>query len=185
MVLEISGHGVPWLLIPILFFFFDSDLTDEHAWLLVNFYGGQLLDLVYVSVMKTTVRRARPRYNQGELHMTIQTVDQFSFPSGHATRVIYVSAFVFYMAFELRIQGFLLSPLVLGLIAVWSVFVAYSRVALGRHHVLDIVGGIFVGLLNMTTVLYLWISEETITHWRHALFSKAQFATTRFIQALA
>lgn len=65
-------------------------------------------------------------------------VDQYSFPSGHCTRVFMLAA---------------LAPLVLpdssGPIPdralIWAVAVGVSRVVMGRHHILDVLAGAVVG----------------------------------------
>ena len=48
-----------------------------------------IVDLVVVAVVKSAVRRRRPQLYQDTLY-TVQAIDKFSFPSGHATRAVMV-----------------------------------------------------------------------------------------------
>ena len=65
--------------------------------------------------------------------------DKHSFPSGHATRAIYVAFFV---------HLFFKNPLLTSLVTLWSLSVVISRVLLGRHHLFDIVCGVLIGYLE-------------------------------------
>ena len=80
------------------------------------------------------------------------SVDKFSFPSGHATRAI-VLFLVFACLYPL--PTFLVLP-----IGVWSLAVSASRVLLGRHHVLDVVGGVAIGIAEYLVLSMTWMGEE-------------------------
>ncbi len=112
-----------------------------------------ILDLVVVVLVKAVVQRKRPDHNNMDMFATV-SVDKFSFPSGHTTRA--ASVVCFFLAF------FVTSPLWRFLIITWAVSVSISRIMLGRHHVLDVVGGVIIGVLQYIMFLqYLWISSET------------------------
>lgn len=80
------------------------------------------------------------------------SVDKFSFPSGHATRACYIAHFFS--------SVFVISPL-LGLpLIMWASAVCISRILLHRHHILDVVVGAAIGVLESVFISYMWISEE-------------------------
>ncbi|KAI1236537.1 hypothetical protein IHE44_0014787 [Lamprotornis superbus] len=70
-VIEVSGHGIPWLL--------------------GTFYG--LCQSDSSAAREGLVRRPRPTHNKMDMFVTI-SVDKYSFPSGHATRAALVCRFV-------------------------------------------------------------------------------------------
>ena len=81
------------------------------------------------------------------------SVDKMSFPSGHATRAVALAAFFTYL--------YPLPLIVCVAVGVWAAAVAVSRVLLGRHHVLDVVGGVAVGVVDAVLVSLFYIGEET------------------------
>ncbi|OMP11969.1 Phosphatidic acid phosphatase type 2/haloperoxidase [Corchorus olitorius] len=82
--------------------------------------------------------------------------DSFSFPSGHASRVLFLAS-LFHLILQnddgivsdfiqrwIKFEpGFVL----LG-IWVWAIVTATSRVLLGRHFLFDVLAGAFVGVLE-------------------------------------
>ncbi|KAM5572845.1 putative lipid phosphate phosphatase beta [Rosa sericea] len=125
---------------------------------------GLLLDLALIGLIKFTVRRARPVYNKN-MNVAV-SVDHFSFPSGHASRVCFVAA-LFYLsaaaladallhlrstspAFERWIvadQVKAVSVLV-SVVWAWAAATSISRILLGRHFVSDVFAGACLGVLE-------------------------------------
>lgn len=64
----------------------------------------------------------------------------FSFPSGHASRAVFV-AYFFTNLFTLPL---LFIPIVLA----WATAVCLSRLLLNRHHILDVLSGVALGLFE-------------------------------------
>ncbi|KAK2143590.1 hypothetical protein LSH36_829g00107 [Paralvinella palmiformis] len=150
-VLEISCHGIPWLIGTVI-----AILLTHRPWLheaLMNLFTALLFDLLVVFILKVTIRRRRPEHNIMDMFATL-AADKFAFPSGHATRAAMVTCYMF-----------ALIPLSLGLsilVITWSSLVIISRVMLGRHHVSDIVFGMLIGTLQYYIVIhYLWMGSET------------------------
>ncbi|KAM0934343.1 putative phosphatidate phosphatase [Dioscorea sansibarensis] len=84
--LEISGDGRLWfpLLLSLL------PLTPSSP-LPTALLLGSLLDLLLIGLLKHLIRRPRPVYNKG---MSLAfAVDQWSFPSGHSSRVLFLASF--------------------------------------------------------------------------------------------
>lgn len=149
--LEISCHGLIWLVacVALLYFGFSS-----YLWM--NMLVLQVLDIVLIATIKAFVRRQRPALNQDDMFFT-RGPDKFSFPSGHASRGFAV-AFFFSCLYPL-------GAVVNAPIAVWALLVAISRVCLARHHILDVVGGLFVALLEYSIMTLIWLSEERAQQW--------------------
>lgn len=162
LLLELSGHGVPWLIIPILVFLLKSSLSPTSAALLLNFLALTVVDLAVIGLLKPAFHRKRPAYNTGIGHVTIHAVDQFSFPSGHATRAGFLATFVCYVRWkhEKGLHPFIDTNLFTALVFVWAIAVCASRVALGRHHVLDVICGALVGASYVFWWNPLWISDD-------------------------
>ena len=118
----------------------------------INLLLGLIIDIVIVAVTKAFTRRRRPAYNIDDQHATFKSVDKFSFPSGHATRAVMLAVFFSF-----------LSPLPLLLwipVILWSLAVSVSRVVLGRHHILDVVAGVLIGLVEAVILSMVWRNEE-------------------------
>uniref|UniRef100_A0A8P0S7Z5 Polyisoprenoid diphosphate/phosphate phosphohydrolase PLPP6 n=2 Tax=Canis lupus familiaris TaxID=9615 RepID=A0A8P0S7Z5_CANLF len=148
-LLEISGHGIPWLL-GTLYCLLRSDSWAGRE-VLTNLLFALLLDLLLVALIKGLVRRRRPAHNQMDMFVTL-SVDKYSFPSGHATRAALVSRFILnhlVLAIPLRV-----------LVVLWAFIVGFSRVMLGRHNVTDVAFGFFLGYAQYSIVDYCWLSPH-------------------------
>ncbi|XP_034256022.1 phospholipid phosphatase 6-like [Thrips palmi] len=146
--LEISCHGIPWIAGWLAFIWLWN--SPSLYQMQVNFFIGLLLDVLVVAVVKAITRRRRPKGNRSDMFASM-SVDKFSFPSGHATRACYIAHFFS--------SAFVISPLRLPLI-LWSSAVCVSRILLHRHHILDVVAGAAIGVLESIFISYMWISEE-------------------------
>ncbi|KAH9421296.1 hypothetical protein DERP_013745 [Dermatophagoides pteronyssinus] len=133
-ILEYSCHGIPWLALITLFTFTTS---DNNFW--IELLIGLLIDIVYIALAKAFCRRRRPSYAPQAENAWI-TVDKLSFPSGHASRSIY-------LALILSKQF----PFLMIFIWPWAFAVTISRVLYGRHFFGDILAGIFIGYFNYVT----------------------------------
>ncbi|KAF5202249.1 Phosphatidic acid phosphatase (PAP2) family protein [Thalictrum thalictroides] len=158
--LEISGDGRFWFPIPIALFISLSSKSDHLRSLLIGLLIGSLLDLLFVGLIKFTIKRPRPVYNKG-MHLTV-AVDHWSFPSGHSSRVCFIASFLY-----LSLDSMVASWLQLGLnenewidskgnmvnyfvylVCLWSMLTSMSRVLLGRHFVFDVIAGACLGVFN-------------------------------------
>lgn len=169
ILLEVSGHGLIWIIWPIALLLLSPNMGAEKLSNLFHFYLVGILDLMVVGILKPVFRRKRPSYNGGLQHATIDAIDQFSFPSGHATRSVSVAAFVFYVVSKRpgTLPGWIENPIFLAFTFVWGVVCAASRVALGRHHVLDVLVGAFLGILYIFAVDAIWLPNESVVQlWK-------------------
>jgi undecaprenyl-diphosphatase len=122
-----------------IYFFYKKDITDALIYAV-----GMSSGLALVGIIKQITSVDRPGY--------IYAVEQtFSFPSGHtALSVIF-----------LLVTGYLYTigktnthkKLVLALALILSILIAASRLALGEHWIIDIIGGYLLGLFIATSVI--------------------------------
>ena len=144
--LEISCHGIPWLFISI------AGLYTSGAAFFLNLLIALILDIVVVAILKAFTRRRRPAYNVDDQFATVKMVDKFSFPSGHSTRAVMIATI---LCLVHPVHLILRLP-----VMVWAALVSVSRVVLGRHHVLDVVAGVVIGVLQALLMGILWRTEE-------------------------
>ncbi|XP_032382381.1 polyisoprenoid diphosphate/phosphate phosphohydrolase PLPP6 [Etheostoma spectabile] len=150
-LIEISGHGIPWLA-GTAYCMYKSDSAPGQE-VMLNLLMGLLLDLVLVGIVKAVVRRRRPAHNRMDMFATF-SVDRYSFPSGHATRAAMCGRFLLahlVLAAPLRV-----------LVLLWASLVGLSRVMLGRHNVTDVMFGFWMGYCQYNLVEMLWLSPQTL-----------------------
>ncbi|XP_063283587.1 polyisoprenoid diphosphate/phosphate phosphohydrolase PLPP6 [Pelobates fuscus] len=150
-LIEISGHGIPWI-VGTIYCLYKSDSYAGRE-VILNLLFALLLDLILVGIVKGIVRRRRPLQNRMDMFATF-SVDKYSFPSGHATRAAMVARFM--------LNHLVLAVPVRLLVMLWAFVVSLSRVMLGRHNVTDVVFGFIMGHMQYSLVEYLWISPNTL-----------------------
>lgn len=142
-----SNEGWVWvalspLFILLSFFYFDPASVAKVKYLYIMLF----VDILLTGGIKFLTKRTRPAYNKGGLFVG---PDIFSFPSGHSSRAMllaHVSIFVFGWQ----------SPWRAASVMCWAALVAVSRLALGRHFLTDVVGGLTLGALEFwATFLFL------------------------------
>lgn len=149
-MLEYSGHGIPWITATLYLAYASAGIGTRLFF--CNLLMALILDLAIVGALKTIFRRPRPVYNIDDMFATV-SVDRYSFPSGHSTRVTMVAALL---------THYWRNSLYINLGYVWAAMVAISRVVLGRHHVSDIIGGVFIGYLQYLLVMKYRLNQESL-----------------------
>lgn len=161
--LEHSGDGRLWLPIPVALFFSPLSLKSSNLQsILIGLLIGFVIDLILVGLIKYSIRRPRPVYNKG-MHLTV-SVDHWSFPSGHSSRVWFISSFLYLSSSSISTvlsqlgypghqwigsndNGKFVKHFVL-MACLWSTATSISRVLLGRHFVFDVIAGSCLGVLE-------------------------------------
>lgn len=110
---------------------------------------------------KAYVRRRRPIANKDDKLGQIGP-DKFSFPSGHASRAVFVAYFFINLY---PISMFFYPPLL-----AWATSVCLSRILLNRHYILDVIAGIGLGLFEGFLLGFLWLSNDTAV-WLMSMIS--------------
>lgn len=174
MALEISGHGVLWLSAPLIYFYGYPTMSPCEFAALLHFCLLLLFDIVAIAILKPLVHRRRPLYDSGTQLGTVARIDQFSFPSGHATRAISIAVYTFFAAYAHPecLPDFCRLPGLKTLLAVWSLAVSASRVALGRHHFLDVMFGLVLGCLYVCIIERLWLADNVLVQAREILTTR-------------
>ncbi len=144
MCLELSGHGVPWFTFAVLllavYLYTGEEFYYNYG---LNLLAILLMDIFVVAPLKLLVKRPRPALNCGTIPMSVSSVDNYAFPSGHASRCVALAALFCYLPpFHTHTH----------LWYIWAIVVSVSRVGLGRHHVLDIGAGMLAGLVIFNLV---------------------------------
>ena len=114
-----------------------------------------MIDIIFISIIKVSVKRPRPKLNnKKDMAMLTNTgVDQFSFPSGHSSRAIMLGQLVFVLVdFDrngnLSYLNFISSTSLYVILNICSYLACFSRMVLLRHHLTDVIVGIFIGYLT-------------------------------------
>ena len=158
--LEISGDGRIWIPIPIAILLAARSPTIHRV--AVGLLAGFLIDLLFVGLIKHLVRRSRPLYNK-DMFLTF-AVDHWSFPSGHSSRVFFISTFLYFVrrspgeGFNSGKNG----ETYLWFVFLWSGVTSISRVLLGRHFILDVLVGGCLGVINglLIILLFYWVDSH-------------------------
>ncbi|XP_067625504.1 polyisoprenoid diphosphate/phosphate phosphohydrolase PLPP6 isoform X3 [Eurosta solidaginis] len=146
--LEISCNGIAWLSCWIAFIWVFN--WESYYELQLNVLFGLILDIIIIAVLKAICRRRRPSVTTD---MYTLGPDQFSFPSGHASRAIFL--LMFFVVLH-PVHALLRMPIVS-----WALSVCLSRILLSRHYILDVVGGMAVGVFEALVITLFWISQST------------------------
>ena len=102
-------------------------------------------DQLSAHVLKPLIGRARPCVTLPDIHLLVGMKTSLSFPSAHATNFFALATFFNYFYPKYRWWYFSAASLV-----------ALSRVSIGVHYPLDIIGGAILGALCAWTVIALW-----------------------------
>lgn len=148
-MLEWSCNGIAWLAGTLIFIWLANNETMHQ--MQFNFLFGLILDIVIVAILKSIFRRRRPT-PPGSMTMG---PDKFSFPSGHASRSVFV---VCYFT-ALISSSYIFWPFLL----IWCFSVCISRVLTFRHYILDVLGGIGLGILETLIISILWVGQTNST----------------------
>jgi undecaprenyl-diphosphatase len=117
-----------------------------------NFRGKSWLILIFLllglvvsdqlcNLIKELTERYRPGYDpsiKNLTHIVLRKGGEYGFPSSHAANSFFVMSFAAYL-FRNRLS--------LAVLLIWALIVSYSRIYVGAHFPLDILGGWTIGLL--------------------------------------
>lgn len=164
-VTEVLGNGFVWFAFAIYNVVYPKPGLYEQA---LNFLYGLILDIVLCATLKQIVQRQRPTSQVGEA--TMIGPDQYSFPSGHASRIVFIATFLckeFYFRSLYRLMIYLTT--------LWTIL---SRLWLGRHYLSDITAGSLLGACVYFFVASTWFTAlqiQNISHFFKQLLSFVNF----------
>ena len=91
------GNGVIWLALTLYYLYNGRAEFAEHA---TNFLYGLILDIVTVATIKHIFKRPRPKRRGSSNPEEANSKefdfgpDKYSFPSGHASRAVFIASFL-------------------------------------------------------------------------------------------
>lgn len=130
----IGTWGVIWLVIGIVLFIWE-EIEDKKG--LIAIIIAVLVSLIFIDGgVKNVIKRPRPQFSVAQTIVVADNRDSYSFPSGHTTLAI---AGAYILAREHKKWAKLYYLL--------AILIAFSRIYLGKHYPLDVLGGVFIGLI--------------------------------------
>ncbi len=103
-------------------------------------------------LLKDWLGRVRPCHVLEEVRLLTDCNTSYSFPSSHAVNIF---AAAFFLSQPLK----KLSPLFFGIAGI----IGYSRVYIGIHYPLDVIGGAAIGLLIAWPMR--WLKDQVVARW--------------------
>ncbi|XP_057416194.1 probable lipid phosphate phosphatase beta [Lotus japonicus] len=156
-------------------FFATPSSSPLRSHLLLPLILCSLLDLILIGLVKSLARRSRPAYATNNDYNAVVSLDNFSFPSGHSSRVSFIAS-IFFLS-RAPIAGAIAGPnhphlvtlvhrwiggdevlavnLLVAAVWSWALTTVVSRVVLGRHYILDVLFGACFGVLEALITLRL------------------------------
>ena len=138
LIITSQVNWIPFFLL--LFYIIYTKLGLKKAGYLLLFIAVLVLVTDQVTnLVKYSVQRARPCNNPdiNTIIRIVQSRSSFSFFSGHAANTMAVATFLYFI-FKKQFKYF-------GLLFLWPLIFAYSRIYLGLHYPLDILSGYVFG----------------------------------------
>jgi len=135
LMITLYGREIFWPIVLIMLFIFGGKIGKKTA---VIAAISMILLMPLVSVIKDVIDRPRP--NISEVETFPVSADTFSFPSGHATIVSAGLATV-----SIMFRGNVKRTILFVGLAFEAALVCFSRIYVGVHYPLDVVGGILLG----------------------------------------
>ena len=135
LMITLYGREIFWPIVLIMLFIFGGKIGKKTA---VIAAISMILLMPLVSVIKDVIDRPRP--NISEVETFPVSADTFSFPSGHATIVSAGLATV-----SIMFRGNVKRTILFVGLTFEAALVCFSRIYVGVHYPLDVVGGILLG----------------------------------------
>lgn len=140
-ILTMTGTAFFWLTGLALVYFLVPNYREEAF----SMVWVTLIMAIPVFIIKHTLKRNRPDFKDTRFGAVV--FDVWSFPSGHATRATYVMMLLPIYTPELAIFWY-----------IWGLTMIISRLLLGVHYISDILGGIILSLILISSALLLnWL----------------------------
>lgn len=137
-----------------------------------------LADRVSSGIIKDLVQRLRPTRNpslEGLVHIVNGYAGgRYGFVSSHAANTF---------GFALLSSLILRNRIYVGLVFLWAIVTSYSRIYLGVHYPLDIIGGILVGF--SVAILCFWLIKKFYNTALYHQFNQELIRVPAFVLGLS
>jgi cation-transporting ATPase E/undecaprenyl-diphosphatase len=161
LMLALTELGGPRVLLSVILVALAWFLAHRF-WLTAGYWVATVgIAEVMVKVVKLSMHRPRPTVYLGG-------VEQFSFPSGHATMSVVIYGFLAFLLCRKASPG--LRKGVLASVTLVILLIAFSRVYLGAHWLSDVLGGFGLGTawIAALSIAYAYQSHEQLRPRRFA-----------------
>jgi membrane-associated phospholipid phosphatase len=113
-------------------------------------------------LVKDLIQRPRPN---AKAVTVIDTLNSYSFPSGHVMFYLGFFGFIAFLAFSL-LKPSMKRNLILAFISLWIVLIGISRIYLGEHWASDVLGAYLLGSLTLVAIIqfYIWGKTRFFVH---------------------
>lgn len=129
----------------ILIFFYIKTLDKIFIIFLLSIIMSGLL----IKFLKLIFIRERPFKKYTNLNVTKIGIDNFSFPSGHAS-----------ISFAITMNIYFFCPYIFPICLILAILVSYSRMYIGVHYPSDVLIGMLVGLLTSYAVYLFFLHSN-------------------------
>lgn len=136
-------------IIATLYWCVDKSRMIRFAWMI-------LVSGVTNGVLKNIVKAPRPFQTGVTTPLRLETATSYSFPSGHTQNAT---------SFWLGAAKVLENKSILGMGSIFIILTAISRMYLGVHWPVDVIGGIIVGVLSLILADSLYDSNKGFNNW--------------------
>ncbi len=133
------GGVLFYILFSVLFLF-----QKEYDFFLTLIMG---LIIIYLVSLIIRIFYFKPRPKKREYKNFIEKIDASSFPSIHAARATFIFLFL--------LMNFLKSFYLIFLVLILTLLVFYSRIYLKKHYLIDVLGGILLGIFSLVISLFI------------------------------
>lgn len=146
--LSLYGREVVWAIVIILLFILGGSAGKKTAVIL----SITLIALIPIgTIAKQVIERPRPVIPISDFLISSDT--DFSFPSGHAV-IVSAGAAIVLSLFRNSVKQWAISLI----LTLEAALVCFSRIYVGAHYPLDIVGGILLGV--GVSFIFIWKEKE-------------------------
>jgi len=158
-------HQIWWisfLLLPaIVLFWIWRQRARSAVFLLMLISAIALSDMVSYRIIKPSINRSRPEFSGVQVQLRTHSHTGRSFPSNHAANN-FAAATILTVAFPTFAPAFFAAALI----------VAYSRIYVGVHYPLDVIGGASLGIAMAALIYTLFILLSRRVRFLRAALAK-------------
>lgn len=145
------GRELVWPIVILTLFIFGGAIGKKTAVTMALV----MITLIPIGVLsKEIVSRPRPFIPETEILLAVDS--QYAYPSGHSMIVAAGAAVVLFIFFNSNYSSGWKRKILSIVLAIEAAIVCYSRIYVGAHYPLDVVGGILLGV----GISFLYISQS-------------------------